>query len=88
MIVNHSKHKSGKNIRKVNTLTIVIDDGQNCDNLSTTKMCAKNGVMMRRVKRGKIGQAKLIFLVNGDKKLQYYTLGCSRISPSRQKTGH
>ncbi|VIO90269.1 Uncharacterized protein BM_BM17331 [Brugia malayi] len=50
------------------------------------KLCAKNGAMMRRVKRGKIGQAKLIFLVNENKQLRYHTLGYSRIISSKQKT--
>ncbi|MCP9258767.1 Phosphoinositide phospholipase C [Dirofilaria immitis] len=73
----------GKNISEINNILKIVIDKEDCDD--AIKLFAKHGTTMRRVKRGKIGQAKLIFLSNGNKYLQYYTSGYSRIIPPRQK---
>ncbi|KAM3724347.1 1-phosphatidylinositol 4,5-bisphosphate phosphodiesterase delta-4 [Dirofilaria immitis] len=83
MNIDCSDHISGKNISEINNILKIVIDKEDCDD--AIKLFAKHGTTMRRVKRGKIGQAKLIFLSNGNKYLQYYTSGYSRIIPPRQK---
>lgn len=80
----HSNQDSGNNIPedKIVATADVVQNGQD-----PIKLYAENGVLMRRVKRGKMGQAKSVNFINGNRQLQYYTLGYSSIISSRQKIG-
>ncbi|VBB28247.1 unnamed protein product, partial [Acanthocheilonema viteae] len=83
---NRSNQISRKNASEINILSVTSDIQHGQGSQDAIKLCAKNGALMRRVKRGKIGQAKSVFFVNGNRQFQYHTLGYSKIISPRQKT--